>query len=380
MVYRWLFILFHVYSIDLFGQDKKAAYYDVIQGDSVMIYLNHRFSLTEPECSKFIRLVKLDSNGNYDGIFVDLDRAHNPLARGRYSHGIRHGYFETYFSNGKVKSRGLYKNNFPFDQWEFFYENGLPERTLKFIASDTLLMRFIDKKGNVTVTDGQGRFNGPVTKGVESNYVIAKGQVKNGKPEGRWTSQYLQSTFSIEEFEDGKLIKGKFPNAAPGAKKSYTGKSFLNTFFYEDYFHDPELFRVELCNDSLNQNQGLDNIDYKKLTQVLIDRIKSTIEDAARTKQNPDYLDDIQDFGPGRYISFEFESDHDGNPIKIHPITSWGLGLVNAISSAIKTQANFAPNRKIYFHLLLSVSKNRTFGFKYSFSKKADPNPLQMRR
>jgi hypothetical protein len=339
-----------------------------------MIYLNNRFSITERECSEFIRLIKLDSSGNYDGVFVDLNHANRPLGRGRYSHGIRHGYFETYYPDGKVKSRGLYKNNFPFDQWEFFYATGLPERTLKFSEKDTLLFRFIDQKGNIVVKDGYGKFRGVVAGGSDGYNVVAKGKVINGRPDGRWVANYLNMTFCIETFTGGKFVGGKFPNAKPGAEKAYTNKSFLNTFFYDDYFKESENFRIEKCSDSTQNKSARILVDYGKLSASLEDRMN--LVQGARNVLLPN-----PSFNQGLYICLQLETNKKGELISIKQKTFGGFEFVGAISSVLRSQTNFASYDKIYFHMLLfSGVRKGTVDFKYCFTKDPELNPSLLRK
>lgn len=234
-----------------FGQNKKVIFYQKITGDSTLLFFNERYHYVEKKCAKYIRLIKLNRNSNFNGSFEDVDFNNSLLGKGAYQDGKRNGYFELYYPTGKMFCKGNYLAGAPSGLWDFYYENGLPERTIKFTHNDTLLVRFIDRKGNLKVIDGNGEFDGPVTGRTNSNNVVAKGRIVDGKPDGKWTSFHmiLNTIFCREEFANGKFVKGFFPNAKVAGVKSSSTRSFLNTFLLWQYIDNLEKFFVEKCED-----------------------------------------------------------------------------------------------------------------------------------
>jgi antitoxin component YwqK of YwqJK toxin-antitoxin module len=234
---RWIKLVILLFPIQLFSQENNAipSFYEIIQGDSVMMFFNAHNHFTSKSCASYTRYVRINSNnGNFNGYFEDVTSENLLLGKGSYVDGLKHGCFETYYPNGKIKVKGCYQQNIPDQQWDYFYENGLPERTLKFTGTDTLLVNFVDEKGNIAVSNGNGYFYGSVAGSSKSDGLLAKGKVINGKPHGKWTSTYFGNTYCKEEFNNGKLIRGVFPNARIG--RTHTSKSHLNTFLLDNYY------------------------------------------------------------------------------------------------------------------------------------------------
>src|SRR5436190_191618 len=237
--------------IQLLSQENAPItfFYEIIKDDSVVMFFNERNHFIDKECADYKRYIRVNSNGDFNSYFEDVTKDNLLTGKGRYVHGKKYGRFETYYPNGKLKVKGYYTNNRPVEQWDYFYENGLPERTLKFTATDTLLIRFVDPKGDVIVAEGNGEFKGFVAGLSKSdNLIAAKGKIVNGKPHGKWSSTISNGPYCKEEFDNGKLIRGTFPNAQ--SDKSYNYPSHLNTFILGNYFEFLEQYRTERCADS----------------------------------------------------------------------------------------------------------------------------------
>ena len=69
-------------------------------------------------------IYEIDDNNLRQGIW-ELYYSNGKLKRkGNYKNGIYDGYWEEYFSNGQLQSKGNYINGKLEGYWEYFYSNG----------------------------------------------------------------------------------------------------------------------------------------------------------------------------------------------------------------------------------------------------------------
>jgi len=259
-----------------FGQKTEITFYEIIEGDSIRMFFNQRGNFTEKECADFIRYVKLDTMANFDSYFEDVSLENKLLAKGTYQHGIRNGYFEVYYPEGKAFCRGNYRDNLPFGQWEFFHENGSPDRTLQFTETDTLLITSYDEDAKLKVSQGNGNFKDYVGGNTGSCYneILAKGKIVNGKPDGKWTADFAEQPFCVEKYENGKLVRGEFPQALSNDDKYYKDKPVLYSFFLNNYLSCLENYKVESCADSSAHVK----VSYVNGNQKFLSELRRSIE------------------------------------------------------------------------------------------------------
>jgi antitoxin component YwqK of YwqJK toxin-antitoxin module len=353
--------------LNCLAQNKDITFfYEVIKDDSLKMFFNERNHFIDKQCADYTRYVRINGKGDFNSYFEDLDKDNLTVGRGYYANGSKHGAFETYYPDGKVRVKGYFSNNMPAGQWEYFYENGLPERTLKFTGTDTLLVRFVDKKGNITVADGNGDFNGYVqglSKYSNGNSLLAKGNVVNGKPHGKWTSTYFNRMYAREVFDQGKLVRGSFPEAQ--FNKPYFSRPHLNTFLLSNYFEALEDFRTERCADSSKYVSFKKySFDMQKFKSDLGTRIDQVIENDFRKRDTKDYV--IGD----QYITVGFSVGKDGKPNNFSLVSTWGQQYFQAITTSIGLFATFPPYQKtMYFHLKLHLPGGVTYQYNFRFSK-----------
>jgi hypothetical protein len=363
---NWLLSVLLLFTVkQSFAQESAPLkFYEIIKDDSVMMFFNERNRFIEKECADFIRYIKIDSGGNFNGYFQDISKENVLLGSGHYLHGEKHGYFEVHYSSGKLKSKGNYKNNIPTGQWDYFYDNELPERTVNITNTDTLLVRFVDSKGNIKVNEGKGDFNGQITGNGSSNLIIAKGKIENGKPNGKWSSVLPNGeVFSKEEFNNGKLIHGFFPNARPGLKKDYYDRAYLNTFMLVDYIGLLEQFKVERCADSARYVQK-ERLDLQKLSSDLRYRIRDIIENDFKSGNGSKYA-----FGDN-YFSIRFSVNKEGKAEDFSLFSGWNRDLFVAIANSIRLQAKFpGAEEKLFLHLRIHLTGGNTYSTQFHFSR-----------
>jgi antitoxin component YwqK of YwqJK toxin-antitoxin module len=292
------------------------------------------------------------------------------LSKGNYLHGKKHGYFEIYHPNGKLSCKGNYLNDRPIGQWEFFYEDESPERILNITESDTLLMRFVDKKGNLKVIEGNGEFNGTVAGNASiSSAAIAKGKIENGKPHGKWTSTIYNAVLCTEEFDHGKFIRGISPNSPLDGKKEYKDKSFINSFFLPNYLKFVETFRVAECADPVLYSSKKYAFDIQRFNSDLRLKIDRVLENDFRTGRASDYT-----IG-NNYLTIQFSVNKEGKAENFKQLTPWGQQFFNSISSGISSQARFPEGTKtMFFHLKLYFPGGNSYRYSFQFSRNSSFN------
>ena len=344
----------------ILAQTDSLNVYEIIEGDSMKMYFNKNLFLVEKECCKYTRYTKFSEEGVFYGYFEDINENNKLLGRGYYNNkGQKDGYFEIFYSNGQTQNKGFYKNDKPSGEWEYFYENGMPEKTVIITDKDTLLKTFYDKKGKLKIFEGNGMFKGIVSAyyGYSTTPIYAKGEIKNGKPNGKWTSTFGDMDFCIEEFDSGKLVKGIFPNITIKTNKEYSNKSFLNNFFGKNYFEQIEQLTFQDCKFSNNETTNKYKFDYNKFESDLSNRITQLV--TSRLNSN------VGD----KYVSIQFKIDDEGKPYSFNIITPFGQSFVDAISISIANFTKFDPSYKImYLHLKFEFSDGQTYGWSYYFS------------
>jgi antitoxin component YwqK of YwqJK toxin-antitoxin module len=67
---------------------------------------------------------------------------------------LRNGYWEEYWDNGKILSKGTYLNGLRHGYWEFYYDNEILESEGNFIKGDRYgYWKFYDYYGKVSFDD-----------------------------------------------------------------------------------------------------------------------------------------------------------------------------------------------------------------------------------
>ncbi|MBL0146690.1 MAG: hypothetical protein IPP48_14090 [Chitinophagaceae bacterium] len=309
----------------------------------------------------------------YQG-YVDSAVGTNTIfGRGFYYEGLKNGVFEWYYNNGNLRCTGSYQNDLPIGKWIFFYNDGKPERTLLFTSVDTFLIDFYDKKGELVVANGNGIFNGFVNANDNlQDEITAYGSIVNGKPHGKWSSQYYNQIYTNEVFENGKFIEGGFPNSSIPSNKKYDKYSLLNNFMLFTYINKLEIFALSNCYKNASSrgiNNSFDTKQYNldNFKSFANDAIKRTIESDGRNGNSREYL-----VGENRLI-ISFSVNDKGIPEKFARLSGWGDQFFYPVTQALTAHAKFPPNiTKKYFHLVLTLDGGNTLGYRFFFSDNQD--------
>jgi antitoxin component YwqK of YwqJK toxin-antitoxin module len=182
--------------------------------DSILIFLNEQGSrLAQMDCATFYRTVGINKyfqlQGQATDHYVDGDTL---AARLSYMGGQLEGHAVYYYKNGKVKETGDYRDNHRWGSWNYYYENGMPYKTVLFSEKAMMLTEFYAENGDPLVRDGNGTYTGLLTLGKATNtgtYQVT-GNVKNGLQEGEWTVSVKKNPnpLYVEKFSSGKFKKG----------------------------------------------------------------------------------------------------------------------------------------------------------------------------
>ncbi len=354
-------------SAQLKGQNSTLNFYQAIEGDSVVMFFDHRSYFRELECATNKRYTRIDSLGNFFQSFVDSTN-NKLLGKGYYIDGLKNGPFEIYYLNDKLQSKGEYHDGVPVGKWVYYYENGQPERTLTITPEGTLVSDFYNNKGQHTIIDGNGYFSGPVNAHENfPNKIIASGNIVNGKPDGNWISYYEKDVYCTEVFSKGQNVRGSFPNSMIEAKKKYSGISFLNTFFLFNYMDKLENFKTSAC-PVFKQNKNAVTqsfkIELENFKSYANDNIRDVVQKDIQRGNFSDYL-----MGENRVI-FGFSVNEKGVPEKFTQHTGWGDQFLYPITNALRAFARFPPRtEKIFIHIIITITGGTTYSYRFYFSE-----------
>jgi hypothetical protein len=356
-------------SLDLSYCQPRPDFYEIIKDDSIMMFFDDGYRFTDFGCSEFTRYVRIDSAGHFNSHFIDVNRENIVIGKGRYTHGLKDGYFETYHPNGKLKTKAYYREHAPTGQWEYFYENGSPERTLRFTETDTLLIRFVDESGNVTVNDGNGVFTGlvailpPMTVHTR---LKAEGEIVDGKPHGKWTGVLSKLTYCKEQYEHGRFIRGSYPHAE-SVPRNYTRMSNLNNFPLISYQDLLDYFRLNMCDSIKHVTARQLRIDLPRFEKLLSSELDRILKEDFRKGNTRGYT-----LGDNNMV-VKFSVDADGKPGDYKLISSWGEQYLNMVIKALMAYGTYHSDHNVrYFHFRLTLTTQRAYRYYFWFSLKPE--------
>lgn len=206
--------------------------------DSVLVFLTEdRGNLVDKNCSQYYRLAPLNKFYQPEGLVTDYFMDNDSIAASfNYVQGSLNGPVYIFYHNGIVKEKGTYKANVRTGLWEYYFDNGQKERVLDYQDGIPLMLECYSRNGDVLAKNGNGRFEGMVaTADINSRNVLAKGNVKDGLPDGEWNfySQQMTVPSNTEQFSKGKFRHG-VSNALTG-KYNYSNQSLGSFEGRHDY-------------------------------------------------------------------------------------------------------------------------------------------------
>lgn len=343
-----------------FSQEQQKVFYEIVKGDSALLYFNKDFSFTGKECHDFVRHVRISEKGDFNGYFEDRSTEGILLGKGTYKNGVKNGYFELYYHTGILYCAGVYQNNKPIGTWQYFYESSIPERTITFIDSTALLVQHLDFMGLAKVQNGTGKFDGIIDAEIPT-YVI--GEVVDGKADGKWFIPGLNGTsLYTERFEKGKLIKSSLVskrkmNANPVPPK-------LNKFFLGNYLFLLEKFKYQSCDEAQQYHINTNSVDARLFNNYVRQRINNLIHTNIRFKQ-----DDYYKLGDN-FMTIQFSVDEKGKPYDIKMASEWGGYFFESVKSSLNKAVFSTRYKTLYFHLKFSYANGLRYKYSFKFSRR----------
>jgi antitoxin component YwqK of YwqJK toxin-antitoxin module len=200
----------------------------------------------------------LDEQGKQQGIWKEYHSNGKLKSKGEYKEGKRIGYWEFYHPEGTVEQKGKYdKKGRPQGEWKWYYENGQLLRDENYVdgKEDGIMTEYSDSGKVIT----KGEYIDGNREGAwfyELNNYREEGTYKNDKRDGEWKHFYIPggNLRFIGKFVDGNpdgRHKFYYPNGninqegeyragnKEGAWKFYTEDGFLFLIIW--YENDVEI-------------------------------------------------------------------------------------------------------------------------------------------
>ena len=261
-----------------------------------------------------------------------------------------------------MKCKGLYLNNRPMGRWEFFHNNGKPERTLIITNTDTLLASLFNINGDTLVDKGQGNFLGYVSGiGSNSEELFAKGKIIDGKPDGEWTANLNGENFCIEYYSKGNHLKTILQYRQ---EPEQINRFYLYTFFPKNYLNILEEFIITDCYEAQKLRSEQFKFDQYKFSSDIESNIEYIVN---------------QDFSSGRtnkytignnFLTISFLINSEGKPYDIKLLSSWGQQFFFTLKNKLYRHVEFPPNTgPYYFQLKMKYTGGSIFSYSINFSK-----------
>ena len=139
--------------------------------------------------------------------------------------GIRRGDWETYYLDGKVKSKGVYKGGEKYGKWMYYFTSGKLEQEGYYDNAGRLTgeWTWFYEDGSVLRTEEfiRGLEDGLLVEYAMDSSIITKGEYLEGEKEGEWFYQ-LNDHQEIGKYLYGER-NGYWEHQYPNGKVSFKG-------------------------------------------------------------------------------------------------------------------------------------------------------------
>ncbi|MGN0003409.1 MAG: toxin-antitoxin system YwqK family antitoxin [Sphingobacterium composti] len=272
-----LFILlsFIFFSKIILGQEIR--YKEKVNDKFTRFFFDDNYYLVDKNCEfKAIeRVAEFDTvNFKFTGEFRDYNRQGRLILHGFYKDGIRNGTFKSYHTNGQLRWESSYLNNKEIGEWKYYYPDGKPMLTLSFDNDDFIFVDYWDTFGKQKIVRGEGQYemSFPIKGFTEHGYTsyIKKGKITKGKPNGVWTTYFVQN-------EKNKTYETAFQEIfSDGTQSRFIESEYFDYYFISqddfyivpsDFFGRAESFLVHGC--SFDEYSSFNNHIVKKFNAYL---------------------------------------------------------------------------------------------------------------
>ena len=197
----------------------KPVYFEKATEGFVRFYFDKHYFLVDRDCpfKSIERLAKINvATNTFEGEFKDFDYNGRVLLTGNYTAGAKDGLFQAFHPNGALKWEINFKNNSAIGDANYFYPDGKPMLRLSFTENSLQILDFWDQRTRHRVVDGNGQYEFKMPFDLYNEYGYPfferKGKIKNGLPEGYWTTNLVDDRnkkvlFTEEQYaENGALV------------------------------------------------------------------------------------------------------------------------------------------------------------------------------
>lgn len=210
-----------LFSLSLAAQapTAKPVYFEKAAEGFVRFYFDKNYFLVDKDCpfKSIERVSKINvATNTFEGEFKDFDYNGRVLLTGNYTAGAKDGVFRSFHANGALKWEITFKNNLAVGEAKYFYPDGKPMLRLGFTENSYRILDFWDQRTRHRVVDGNGQYEFKMPFDLYNEYGYPfferKGKIKDGLPEGYWTTNLLDDKnkrvlFTEEQYaENGALV------------------------------------------------------------------------------------------------------------------------------------------------------------------------------
>ncbi|MBK0381389.1 hypothetical protein I5M32_00325 [Pedobacter sp. SD-b] len=257
----FVFLLGSFMAVQAFAQAPSAKYMEQSIDGYIHLYFDQQYYLVDQNCvyKKFTRVIKYDKEkGGFNSFFTDYYNNNQPALSGKYIEEKKEGEFKGFYETGKPKFTISFKNNLPNGDWKFFYPSGNLWLNLAYINKQLFIKDFYDEKGRQKIKDGKGKLvlTEPALDFNEFGYtgVTFEGRVKEGKPEGIWSTYLSYPKGSPEYIGIEKFNDGKFEGSNYSFPQNFSHKNSLIRFYPAFLAENAEGLVFKGC--TIDDNQG----------------------------------------------------------------------------------------------------------------------------
>ncbi len=240
---------------------QPSNYMDKSIDGYIHLYFDQQYYLVNQNCvyKTFTRVVKYDkSNGGFNSFFTDYYNNNQPALTGKYLEGKKEGEFKGFYENGIPKFTINFKGNLPDGDWKYFYPSGNIWLDLSYKNNQITIKNYFDEKGRQQIEDGKGklRLNETVSDFNEFGFtgISFEGKVKNGMPDGVWSSYLNYPKNSSEYIGAEQFENGKFKTSDYTYPKNFSPKNSLVKFHPVLIADNGEALIFKNC--TIDDNQG----------------------------------------------------------------------------------------------------------------------------
>lgn len=168
-----------------------------------------------------------------------------PKQKGYFKEGLQDSLFVKWHQNGVIEQQGYYKNDRAIGDWKYFYANGYHMMEEKVEDSVAYVLNFWKQDSTQTLTDGNGRTfiyyqstghlqefytykdglkNGDFEEFTAYGNFFAKGQYVNNEKHGDWIYWYYTGKIDRQVSYSNGVLNGKYTKNYDNGKVNITGE------------------------------------------------------------------------------------------------------------------------------------------------------------